>query len=161
MEEEPLESVRSAARGSRSVDRIAGDGMPDRIEVDPDLVGPPGHEVELQQRPLGEPLANPVAGHGGAPVRDDRHPRPVLRVTPDRGLDPTDCGSHAALDQRLVGLLDPPRLELGHQGRLGGVAPGDHQQAARVAIEPVDDPRTLDAGDAAPGRTRRRGRAGR
>ena len=30
--------------------------------------------------------------------------------------------------------------------------PGDHQQAARVAVEAVDDPRPLDAGDPTPGR---------
>ena len=33
--------------------------------------------------------------------------------------------------------------------RLGGVVLGDHQQAARVAVEAMDDPRPRDAGDAA------------
>jgi hypothetical protein len=31
--------------------------------------------------------------------------------------------------------------------------PGDHQQPARIAVEAVDDPRSLDTGDPAPGRS--------
>ena len=100
---------------------------------------------------LGEPLANPIAGDRRAAVGHDRHLRPVLRVAPDRGLDPADGGRHAALDERQVRLLDPSGLELGHDRGLRGVGPGDHQQPARIAVEAMDDARPLDAGDAAPG----------
>ena len=50
------------ARRAGAVDRVAGDGVADRIEVDPDLVRPAGHEVELEERPAGEALADAVAG---------------------------------------------------------------------------------------------------
>ena len=91
-----VSSSRQACRNSRSrpsgpapgraraVDRVARDGMPDGIEVDPDLVRPPGDEVELEQRPAGEPLADAVAGHGRPAVGDDSHPGPMPRVAPDR-----------------------------------------------------------------------------
>ena len=69
-----------------------GDRVADRVEVDPDLVRPAGHEVELEERPAGEPLADPIAGRRRPAVGDDGHPGPVLRVAPDRRLDPADGG---------------------------------------------------------------------
>ena len=146
-------SSRQAWRNSRSspsgpaprrpgpVDRVAGDRVADRVEVDADLVRPAGDEVELEQRPAGEPLADAVAGHRRPPVGTTRHPRPVLRVAPDRRLDPPDRRRHAALDERQVRLLDPARLELRHERGLRRVVPGDHQQPARVAVEAMDDAR--------------------
>ena len=133
--------VRSAPRRAGAVDRVAGDRVADRLEVDPDLVGPPGDQVELEQGPAGEALADAVAGHRRPAVRDDGHPGPLLRIAADRRLDPADVRGDAALDERQVGLLHPARLELGHQAGLGGVVLGDHQQAARVAVEAMDDPR--------------------
>ena len=152
MQEEPVEAVRPALGRARAVDPVARDGMPDGIEVDPDLVRPPGDEVELEQGPAGEPLADAVAGHGRPAVGDDTHPGPVPRVAPDGRFDPTGARGHLAVDQRLVRLLDPARLELGHQRRLRGILLGDHQQTARVLVQAVDDARALDTGDPAPRR---------
>ena len=115
VEEEPVEAVRPAPRGPGAVDRVARDRVADRLEMDPDLVGPAGHEVQLEQRPAGEPLADAVARHRRPAVGDDRHPGPVLRVAPDRRLDPADRRRDAPLDECLVRLLDPARLELGHE----------------------------------------------
>jgi hypothetical protein len=74
----------------------------------------------------------------------------VLGVATDRRLDPSDRRRHAALDERLVCLLDAARLELAHDRGLRHVVAGDHEQAARVPVEAVDDARSLDAGDPAP-----------
>jgi hypothetical protein len=148
MQEQPLEAVRSASRRPRAVHGITGHGMTDRVEMDADLVRPAGHEVQLQQRPAGEPLPHPVAGRRGPPVGDHRHPGPVLRIAPDPCLDPTHLGGDLPEDEGEVCLLDPARLQLGHQRVLGGVRPGDHQQAARVAVEAMDDPGPLNARDA-------------
>ena len=104
-----VSSSRQACRNRRSrpsgprrdvagpVDRVAGDRMADRVEVDADLVRPAGDEVELEQRPAREPLADAVAGHRRPAVGHDRHPRAVLRVAPDRRLDPADRRRDAAL----------------------------------------------------------------
>src|SRR3954468_17188044 len=61
MQEPPPETVRPTPRGAGPVHRIAGDRMPDRVEMDPDLVRSPGHEVELEERPSVEPLADAVS----------------------------------------------------------------------------------------------------
>ena len=159
MEEQARQAVRAPARGARAVDGVAGDRMPERGEVDADLVRPARDEVELEQRPAGEPLADAVPGDRAPPVRDDGHPLAVLRVAADRRLDPPDARRHRPLREREVGLADAARLELGHDARLGGVVAGDDDQPGRVAVEAVDDPRPRDAGDAR--RSGRRARAAR
>ena len=104
-----------ASRRAGAVDRVARDRVADRVEMDPDLVGPAGDQVELEQRPAREPLADAVAGRGRA-VRRGRPPSgPMLRVAADRRLDPPDRGRHVAGDQRQVRLAHAARLELGHQ----------------------------------------------
>ena len=56
---------------ARPVERVARDRMPDRIEVDADLVRPAGDEVQLQQRPAVEPLLDAVARDRRPAVGDD------------------------------------------------------------------------------------------
>ena len=154
-------SIRQLCRNSRSspsgpssrragaVQRVARQRMADRRQVDPDLVRSAGDQVQLEQRPAGQPLADPIAGHGLAAVGTTAirvrwcGSRPIgASIAPGRRRD-------GALDQAEVGLLDAASLELGHQAGLGPIVLGDHQQAARVAVEAMDDARPLDAGDAA------------
>jgi hypothetical protein len=59
MEEKPPETRRPAPRRPGPVDGIACHRMCDGLEVDPDLVRPAGDEVELEERPVREPLADP------------------------------------------------------------------------------------------------------
>ena len=149
MEEQPVESVGAAAGRPGPVHRVARDRVTDRVEVHADLVRSPGDQVELEQGPAVEPFADPVAGDRRSPVGDDGHPGAVLWVAPDRCLDPSHGRRHRALDQRLVGLADAAGLELSHERGLRAVVPGDHQQPARVAVQAMDDPGPLDAGDPA------------
>ena len=152
MKEEPVKAardVRTASRRPAAVDGIARDGMPDRVEVDPDLVRPTGHEVELEERPAGESLAHPVTGCRLATVGDHGHLRPVLRIATNRGFDAAEGGRHLPVDEGEVRLLHPPRLELGHERVLRGIVLRHHQQPARVAIETMDDAGALDARDPA------------
>ena len=138
-----------AARRPGAVDRVARDRVPDRLEVDADLVRAAGDEVELEQGPAGEPLADPVARRRRPAVGDDRHARPRAGSRPiGASMRPTAAATVPG-DEREVGLLDPARLELRHEGRLGRVVAGDHQQAARVPVEAMDDARPLHPGDPA------------
>ena len=98
-----------------------------------------------------EPLADPVAGDGLPPVGHDGHPQPVAGVAPDGRLDAPDLGGHRAADQRQVALVDAARLELRLERDLGGIGAGDHEQAAGVPVETVDDARALDARRRCPG----------
>ena len=65
---------------------------------------------------------------------------PVVRVAPDGLLDAAELCSHGPGDERLVRLLHAPRLQLRLERDLGGVVARDDEQAARVAVEPMDDP---------------------
>ena len=58
-------------------------------------------------------------------------------------------GRRRALDQRQVRLLDAPLLELAPSTPLGAVVARNHDQAAGVAIEPMDDARPVVPGDVA------------
>ena len=63
------------------------------------------------------------------------------------GRDPEQGNADSCQSQ--VRLLHPPCFQLGHQGMLGDVGPGDHQEPTRVAIQAMDDPRPLLTADAA------------
>jgi hypothetical protein len=151
MEEEPIEAIGTASTGPRAVHRVAGDGMTDRREMDPDLVCPAGDEVELEQRPAIEAFPHPIAGRRRTTRGHDRHPRPMARVPPDRRFDPSHCCRHGAMDEGEIRLLDTPRLELGHDRGLGDVRLRHDEQPARIAIEAVDDPGAADPGNPAEG----------
>ena len=162
VEEQPIEPVRAAARRPGAVHRVARDRVTDRVEVDADLVRPPGDEVELQQRPAGESLAHAVAGDRRPPVGHDGHPRPVLRVAPDRRLDPADRRRRPMpWTSAWYVFLIRRALSWAMSEACARSLPGDHQQPARVAVQAVDDARPLDAGDPARTRRRRHAPAGR
>ena len=149
VQEQALEPVRALARRPRAVHHVARDRVTERGEMHADLVRAPGDQVQLQERPRGEALPDAIARDRGSPVGHHGHPLAVLRVAPDRRLDPPDGRGHRALDQRQVGLPHAPRLELGHDPRLGGVVAGHDQEPGRVPVQPVDDPRPRDARDPA------------
>src|SRR5512135_2818466 len=75
VEEQPREPVRPAPARAATVDRVARDRMPDRRQVNADLVRPARDEVELQERPAIEPLADPIAGRRGTSRGRHGHPR--------------------------------------------------------------------------------------
>src|SRR6185437_12274940 len=73
----------------------------------------------------------------------ERVPRGLAAVAADRRLDPARPRARPAADERLVAALErtlPDEL-LQPLERL--VRAGHHEQAGRVAVEPVDDARTL------------------
>src|SRR5512146_2654735 len=73
VQEEALQPVRPTTARPAAVDGVARDRVPDRGEVDADLVGPAGDEVQLEQRPAVEALPDPVAGGRRAARRRDGH----------------------------------------------------------------------------------------
>src|SRR5450759_4677053 len=60
-----------------------------------------------------------------------------------------NVGRNRSQGQGQVRLLHGPSLELGHQTGLGNVVLGDHQKAAGVAVQSMNDAGAHDAGDAA------------
>ena len=70
-------------------------------------------------------------------------------IRADRSLDTSDGRCDVPGDQRLVRLANSARLELRHQRPLRPVVLGDHQEAARVAVEAMHDAGASDTRDAA------------
>ena len=115
-----------------AVDRIAHDGMPDVLEVDPDLVGAAGVQLEPEQVRHAEPAPRRRRRSGRrGPPGDHGHALPVLRVPGERGLDHRRALVEVAPGQRGVGAADPPRRDRGAQPPVGQVGLGHDHEARR------------------------------
>ena len=145
-------------------------GCPDRLQVDPDLVGAPGLEAGLQQGEPPQLLEAAQVGHRLTAVRGRRptsacgrrRSRPTVRsIVSAGGAAPCTSVDVAAVD-----------LPIAHQpleAPVGARRAGHHQQPRGVAVETVHDARphrVAPAGDVArraargPGCPRRGRRSG-
>ena len=122
--------------------------MPDGVEVDPDLVGPPGLQPDLQQGRVAQRFERLVVGHGGFPAGDHRPLVVVGGMPVDGRVDRATGRVGMTLGERVVDLVDPSFLERAFQDGVGMLGLGHDHQAARPDVEPVDD--SLAFGD--PGR---------
>jgi hypothetical protein len=82
---------------------------------------------------VGDGLAAAPADHG--------HALPVAPVAADGAGERARGPGPAPPRQRQVDAAQGAVLQLGGQGLVGARGAGDHQQAAGVAVQPVDDPR--------------------
>ena len=136
--------------GLAAVGRVGHQWMPDRGEVDADLVRPPGVQG-AQQR-----TDRTVAGAGRqraehthvgprvAPARtcaDDRHTHPRARVAPHRGIDGERGLRRHAVGQRQVGAMDFARRDRARERGHGRQGARDHHHARGVLVQPVHDAR--------------------
>ena len=125
---------------------VAGDGMPDRLQVHPDLVRAAGLQPHAQQRGARQRALEREARARLARARAaDGHPRAHARVAADGRVDRPRARGRAPLDEREVFAFDLPRRQRGLQAAVGLLAARDHHQARGVAVEPVDDPGALRA----------------
>ena len=112
------------------------------VEMDPDLVRPPGLQRDAKQRvPRQQLLYLEVRHRLARRVRVERLPHRIATVAADRRVDRPAAGLRPADDEcevlarqraRLHQLLEPP-VRLGRAG--------DDEQPRRVPVEAVDDPR--------------------
>jgi len=115
--------------------------MPERGQVDPDLVGPAGLQVASDESMARPPLDHRVAGPGRPASGDDRHPQPVLGVAADRPFQDALVGRQPALHDRQVAAGKRAVRQLGRQGAVGDVVAGHEHQARGALVQSVDDPR--------------------
>ena len=134
-----------------AVAHVAGDRQAEVRQVRADLVRAPCSRVERQQRVPATGGELLVIGDRCAAAGHDRHPLAIPRVTADRRLDAATRGRRLAAHEREVLLLDAAVAELAHQAGLRRIGLGDDDQAARLLVEPMDDPGPADAGDRAEG----------
>ena len=110
-------------------------------------------EPRLEQCPPSDPLEDLEPGDRIARRRGvEGVARPVAAVTADRRLDPAGTRPGLPEDEREVPPLDAPLADRLRQPRVRLVRARDDEEARCVAVESVDDPRSLGV---AAGRTER------
>ncbi len=139
VQELPVES-----RRADTVERVADDGQADCRQVDADLVHAAGLQTHREQRVV-VPRADDVEVCDGVAgrVAVQRDAGRVIAVAADRGLDPAAPRPGCAADEREVGALERPPADERRQPLIGLRRAGDDEQARRVAVEAVHDPRPL------------------
>ena len=139
-----------------AVDRVAGQRVPDRLAVDPDLVGPAGQYPQLEQRDAARGRQHAVAAdrRTSAPgPAHDGHAGAHGAVASDRQFDPPFGRFRPAVDHGQVRLADLPFGEGAAQAAILPVAARHGQDAARAGIQAMHDAgsfRRPDAGDPGP-----------
>ena len=122
--------------------------MADRRAVHPDLVGPPGLQIDFQQRGATKRFLNPPPGLRLATVTAlDGHLFAVRRMPSDGKVDDPFGLWHRTVDQGKVLFSGLAHLELPAQGFMGPVVFGDHQTSRRVLVQTVDNAGTQHAAD--------------
>lgn len=108
----PSESILLLARQTLppgfSVDRISDQGMAQLLEVDPNLMGSAGLQIQLQQCDSGHRGQSVKSGNRRTSIGPNCHHLAMDRVAPDRSLDESRSLIRCSVDNAQVSLLDPP-----------------------------------------------------
>jgi hypothetical protein len=123
------------------IDRITHHGVSHVLQVNPDLMGSPGMQLEPEEIDHIESGDDEGIGPGGAAAPSDSHALSIMGVTGEWGFDnqragiqvaPGECGIHSA---------DPTGGDRCPQAAVRQIGLGHDHEARRVAIQPMHDPR--------------------
>ena len=123
-----------------SISRIADQRMTDMRHMHADLVRAPGREFALDKRCASKALKNPITGQRLAPTRHNRHFCPLDRMPANRRIH-LAAERWIAMHESKVVTLHGARLELTDEIGLRFKCFGNHQQATRILVETMHDPR--------------------
>jgi hypothetical protein len=143
-----LEQLGRAALGpgdspatSSAIDSVAHDRVTQVRQVDPDLVGPAGMQLQAKEVHDLETCYHDSVGPGWAPAGGNNHPLSILLMAGDGRVDahgtlvqvsPDQCGVAAADPAGGDGCAEPPVREIGLR----------HEHEPRcVSIQPMNDTR--------------------
>lgn len=98
---------------SAAIDRVAGDGVADMLQMHPDLVGPPGERMALDEGFAIMRSAEAVSRECLATALSDRHFLAVDWMAADGGIDFSMGHAQDAIHEGEVGFFNLPRSELG------------------------------------------------
>lgn len=118
-----------AAAPPAGVDRIAHDRVADVLEVDSDLMGPAGVQLQAQQVHHIEPGDHGGIGAGGPAPRRNAHPLAVASVARDGSLDAQRARLEMTPGQRSVRALHPAGGNGGAQSAVSQIGFGDKHEA--------------------------------
>ena len=107
--------------------------------MDPDLMGPPGVQLQSEQVYDLESRHYRSVGTGLAPLRGNTHSLPVALAPRDRRVYAHRTGIQMAPHQRRIGPMDPARGDGGAEPSVGQIGLGDDHETGRVPVEPMDD----------------------
>jgi hypothetical protein len=130
---------RDPAAATPAIDRVAHDWVTHVLQVNPNLVGSAGVQLQTEQVHALESRHHGRLSLGGPAFRGDYHSLPVGRVTGDGRLDPKRLRTKMAPGECGIGPADPARGDGRSQPPVCQVSLGDQHQARRVSVQPVDD----------------------
>ncbi len=135
------ETPGGGGHGGRGVITIAGDGAPDRFEVDADLVESSGERAALDEGELLRGLEEAIRGDRGFARASGAGEGAALSLELEEGLADEALGlARSRGDDSPVELANFSGFEHGAEGVVGAWAEGDEEQAAGVAVESMEEP---------------------
>jgi len=141
-----------AAKGNiarASIYPIAHHRVPQRSQMNPDLMGASGMGTAFQKCHLCEALEDFPIRSRRAASRKDAHFVAVNRMASNRLLDAAMGQTGLPPDERQIGFFHGTRLEGFHETAMSGIRFGGNQAAAGVLIQAMDDARPFRATNAA------------
>src|SRR5262249_34198922 len=150
-----LGELASLGLEAAAVDGVAEQRMPDRGEVDADLVGAPGLEPAGEKARHRRAIAAAVAfehlpmGDRWAPACAHRHLVADAGMAADRLVDGAARPLRYAPDERQIAAAQHPAAavvgELAGERAMGAIGLGHHDEAAGVLVEAMHDAGAPDA----------------
>jgi hypothetical protein len=132
----PLEELGRSALGPRdppaaasAIDRITDHRVSHVLQVNPNLVGTPGVQLQPEKIDDVEPGSHKGIGPGRAPPRRHGHALSVLRVPRQRCFDHERTGIQMAPRERRIDSADPAGCNGGPQTAVGKIGLGDDHEA--------------------------------
>lgn len=129
---------------------VHDDRMSNGCHVDADLMRPPGEELNLEERILASDVLKESEVSAGK-FRIDRifdcHSLAIIGIASDVGFDHPLGLRHESVNHCEIEFTDFSVVHLLLEGLHGAIIFGDEDESARVFVEPVDDPRSLNSVD--------------
>ena len=143
-----MQHLSTTIAGSFPVHLIANDGMTDRLEMDPNLVGSSREDLAKDEGPTARLLDDFELCASRSPPVDNSHFLTVHGMTANRLCNfAARCGEFPGA-QRQIEFLNLSSGKLATQSQMREIVLGNHQTTAGLFVESMDHSRTKLAADA-------------
>ena len=132
-------SSRDPAAASTPIHRVPYHGVPNVLQMNPDLVGSAGMQLQPEQVYHIEAGNDARLGPGHPTEGRDAHALPVLGMPCDRCLDPGWTGVEMAPRQSGVAPAHPAGGQGSTQAPVGQIGLGHQHESRGVPVQPMDD----------------------
>lgn len=130
---------RDPPAASSAVDGVSYNRVPHMFQMDPDLMGPAGEQLQPEQVNHLESRNHRSVGAGHTALRGDAHAFAVALVPCDRRLDADRSRVQMAPRQGRIAPMDPPGRDGGAELPVGQIGLGDDHETGGIPVEPVDN----------------------